>query len=363
MPSENKILIASAGSGKTTTIVERAGAETDQAALLVTYTVNGRDELLNKAYEVYGHVPPHLTIMTWFSFLLVHMVRPYQNQLETSGQRVNGIHFNNGISAKYSKASDIVAHYFSNPGRIYRDKVAKFACEVNRHTSGKPIIRLETIFSSVYFDESQDFAGYDLDIIELLLRSKIQTTLVGDPRQATYITNNGPKYKKFRGAAIVDMFLVWEKRSLCEIEYHNHSHRCVQSICDFADRFHSIDEPTVSKNEVVTGHDGVFAIRRGDVGNYIERFECVPQVLRYSRGTKNLPGRPINFGESKGMTFERVLIFPHGPLAKYMRSGDIKDVKNSIEKVYVAITRARQSVGIVVDDGYAGNVVPVFELI
>ena len=51
------------------------------------------------------------------------------------------------------------------------------------------------------------------------------------------------------------------------------------------------------------------------------------------------------------MTFDRTLIYPHGPLAKFLQSGDIADAGAEISKLYVAVTRARQSVGFVVPDG------------
>lgn len=362
MPSQNKIIVAAAGSGKTTTIIQDAGSDPDCSSLMITYTVNGRDELIKKAYEEYAHVPSHLTIMTWFTFLLTHIVRPYQNLFETSGQRVNGIFFNNGISAQYVGADDIRRHYFSSPGNIYRDKISKFGCEVNRTTGGKPLVRLQSIFDRIFIDEAQDLAGYDLDIVEHLLRSELQTNLVGDPRQATYSTNDGPKYKKYRGAKIIGIFEHWEKKSLCEIKHQNYSHRCVQPICDLADRFHLLDKDTESRNKATTGHDGVFAIRKSDVSAYLAMFTTAPQVLRFNKKTKNLKGDPINFGQSKGMTFERTLIFPHASFKKFFTTNDIEDAGKSVEKIYVALTRARQSVGIVVDDNYKEEVLPIFKL-
>lgn len=360
MPLDNKIRVAAAGSGKTTALIKDAGSDPKRRSLLITYTVNGRNELIKKSFQEYSHVPPHITIMTWFTFLLTHIVRPYQNQLETTGQRVNGIHFNNGISAKYIPASNVRGHYFSSPGNIYRDKISKFGFELNKLTGGKPITRLETIFDRVFIDEAQDLAGYDLDIVELLLRSRLQANLVGDPRQATFSTNDGPKYKKFRGAKIIDIFEHWKSKKLCDIEYENYSYRCVQAICDLADRFHSIDQKTESRNTTCTDHDGVFAIRHSDVSAYMEMFEKAPQVLRFSKATEGVPGEPLNFGQSKGMTFERTIIFPHTGLGKFFVTGNIKDAGASVQKIYVGLTRAKQSVGIVVEDDYDGDVLDIF---
>lgn len=85
----------------------------------------------------------------------------------------------------------------------------------------------------------------------------------------------------------------------------------------------------------------------GDVREYVKRF--APQALRYSVATKCDPDEAMNFGESKGLTFERVLIYPHGPARKWLASGDISHIEKSATKMYVAATRARYSVAFVHD--------------
>ncbi len=58
----------------------------------------------------------------------------------------------------------------------------------------------------------------------------------------------------------------------------------------------------------------------------------------------------MNFGAAKGMTFDRTLIYPHGPLKKFLATGKHADAGKELDKIYVAITRARQSVAFVVND-------------
>jgi DNA helicase-2/ATP-dependent DNA helicase PcrA len=70
----------------------------------------------------------------------------------------------------------------------------------------------------------------------------------------------------------------------------------------------------------------------------------------------------MNFGAVKGMTFDRTLIFPHGPLKKYLVSGDLKDAGKELAKLYVAVTRARQSTAFVVPDNSGDLIVPAFKL-
>jgi DNA helicase II / ATP-dependent DNA helicase PcrA len=150
---------------------------------------------------------------------------------------------------------------------------------------------------------------------------------------------------------IADKFKEWEAAKLCSIEYQTVSRRCVQQICDFADLFFPAAPKTQSLNTVVTGHDGIFTVERRHVADYCAKFD--PQPLRYNRTYSDIAGRPINFGAAKGMTFERTLIYPHGPLRKYLGSGKLADAGKELPKLYVAVTRARQSAAFVVEDGAA----------
>ena len=354
----NNVTIASAGSGKTTTVVRRACADTNTDAALVTYTLNGRDEIRNNAYRHYGHIPSNVTIYTWFTFLLRHFVRPLQRCIEE--QRVSGLNFVTGQSARFAPESNPRRHYFTSNLNIHSDKVSKFACRVIELTDGAPIARIERIYKSLFIDECQDLAGYDLELIEVLLRSEVNIELVGDHRQATFSTHSTNKNRQFAGAKIVEKFKEWETSNMCDVEFQNISRRCIQEICDFADQFYPDVPPTTSLNKTVTDHDGVFAVRKRDVKRYDSLYS--PQPLRYDRRTRCDVGNPINFGASKGMTFDRTLIYPHGGLKKFLKSSNVDDAGKAIEKIYVAVTRARQSTAFVVDDDFESTNVRMFEV-
>jgi DNA helicase II / ATP-dependent DNA helicase PcrA len=267
--------------------------------------------------------------------------------------------FVEGQSAPYSKAADIDRHYFSGPGRIYSDKVSRFACEVIRRTDGWSVERFEEIYDRLYIDESQDLAGCDLDLIERLLESRTNVILVGDHRQASFATHNAKKNKKFSRMNVISKFEEWEKAGLCKIEYQYKSKRCTQAICDFADQLYPHLPKTESLNKVMTGHDGIFAVPKSKVPRYIEVFG--PQPLRYDRRAKDIPGAPINFGSSKGMTFDRTLIYPHEKLKKFLMTGNLEDAGAAIAKIYVAVTRAKQSAAFVMPDGSTPASIPVYE--
>ncbi|TDD29176.1 hypothetical protein E1287_31465 [Actinomadura sp. KC06] len=56
----------------------------------------------------------------------------------------------------------------------------------------------------------------------------------------------------------------------------------------------------------------------------------------------------MNMGQSKGQTFDRVLIFPTSKLKTYLHTCNPADAGDRA-KFYVAVTRARHSVSFVLD--------------
>lgn len=247
----------------------------------------------------------------------------------------------------YAPANHIRRYYFDSNHRIYSDKLSRFICECNGAAEGAVIKRLEQRFDRIYIDEIQDMAGWDIDLIQLLLKSAIHVTLVGDHRQATYRTNNAAKNAGFSGGNIIKKFREWKKQQLCDLVYELETHRCNQSIANIADTFFPTEPRTKSLNTKFTGHDGVFIISTVDVKAYVKRYK--PQVLRLDIRTDCDGLSAMNFGESKGLTFDRVLIFPHKLAQKWLSTGDYAHIKNSVEKMYVGVSRARYSVAFVHD--------------
>ena len=138
------------------------------------------------------------------------------------------------------------------------------------------------------------------------------------------------------------------------------SRRSIQSICDFADKIHAHEsyEPTKSLvNKIPSkyrGHVGVFAVRESDAIKYIEKYK--PTLLRHSVSSgkefSHLPVPKINFGISKGLGFERVLIIPTKKYHEYLLGNSHVFDKDKTDepknKLYVAMTRAKYSLGFII---------------
>lgn len=353
----NKLIIAAAGSGKTTFLVEKALAATDGNILITTYTENNEAEIRARLFGKNGYIPKNITVQTWFSSLLQHGVRPYQGHLYepdiagmilVSGQ--SGIKYKTkkDVPVYYKEDTEFEPHYFSNKRKIYSDKIAKFVYRCNEKSKNAIIGRLEQIYTHIFIDEVQDLAGYDLDFLKLLFQSKITTLLVGDPRQGTYSTNNASKNKKFKKSAIVSFF----DDSSINIEKDDVSlttnHRCVCSICALSNVLFPTLQKTESGNKNITEHDGVFLVKKQDVEPYLEKYTPV-QLRSDKRTITSDKYQTMNFGESKGLSFERILIYPTAPIKKWLGDNNSELAATSRSKLYVAITRAQQSVAFVYD--------------
>lgn len=288
-----------------------------------------------------GVLHPRIIIKTWYRFLLSDTIKPYQSYITGIGS------FNVLKSIDYSQAYGTVnfykkgtkERYLIGAGNVLSNQASEFACFLNYKSNGKIIDRLSEIYSNIYFDEVQDLAGYDVELLKLLLDSNISITCCGDNKQATFSTHNARKNKNQTGKNIWCFFDCLDNVG---IEKNLASRRFNQDICSFANKLFPIGDPITTIMKEVTGHDGVFLIDQNDAKNYYECFK--PQVLRFDARTKVENYHAVNFGACKGETFDRVLIYPNGPLTDFVLKGK---VLGSPEKYYVGVTRPRYSIAIV----------------
>ncbi|GAB1596835.1 UvrD-helicase domain-containing protein [Lysobacter claricitrinus] len=336
----NTAILACAGSRKTETVIDHA-LSTKERSLILTFTAENQKQIVHRIRERMGVVPPNVVVMGWFAFLINECAKPYQRALTGQPFKIAGLNFK-GRRARYTPKTSL-HFYLDSESRLYRDETADFVVQLNQASAGAVKRRLEAIYDRILIDEVQDLTGYDLDVLDMLLASRICVTLVGDPRQHTFSTNLNRRHAKFSGVGMLDWLKA--RRSICSIEERSESYRCNQAICDFADALYPALPRTTSRNYECTGHDGVFGVGADRVAEYVKKWS--PVVLRHDRNSDTAGLPALNFGVSKGSTFDRVLIFPTAPILTYLAKRDPSRLK-SPEKLYVAVTRARFSVAFVV---------------
>lgn len=341
----NHLTLAVAGGGKTQSIIDSCTTLSDREltrTLALTYTRTGQRELTTRLRL--GLQPrPTPKVTGWYSFLLSHIVRPYLPR-RLAGERVRGFNFH-GDPGRYASGR---ARFLDDGGRAYRRHLAKLAVEVMEVSGGGPVDRLVRMYDHIYIDEVQDLVGWDLEVLDALLECDAAVHAVGDIRQSLLETNpQDAKNKQYRGLQMADWF-----RSRDGLpEHQSVTHRSNQAIATFADSIFGPEHgfpPTRSSQKQTTGHDGVFAVLAEHLDVYVDTYQC--QCLRHSRASaKGVALAFRNFGEVKGLTFPRVLIYPTTPITKFLTGSQSLDGRSACG-FYVALTRAKYSVAIVLSE-------------
>ena len=342
----DKLIIASAGSGKTTYICKQALTRVNNSSstvLLLTYTNRGK-EALEENIKKYNHGILHdqIKINTWHSFLFNECIRPYQTALYEVNQ-LQGISYSKTHNNFNRNRKGTPERYITTEHKIDSNLLSELAIELNSRTNGKVIQRLANIYNSIFIDEIQDMAGYDINLFKQLIQSSISTIFVGDPKQTTFSTTNATKNKNLSGSSIEKAFEEEFQNNQIEKTIKNETQRFNQDISAIANTIDPTFPTIVSSLTCNYAYDGVFFLLEQDAQDYYNYF--TPVLLRYDKRTKitihHNPEHVYNFGASKGLTFDRVIILPNKVLLDYLGQ---KTKLNAPAKYYIAVTRPKYSI-------------------
>jgi putative ATP-dependent endonuclease of OLD family len=364
----NKLVIAAAGSGKTTFLVNQALEDSSKRVLITTYTENNGAEIRKKIFKAKKCIPSNITVQSWFSFLIQHGIKPHLGSLHDDlvEEDLKGLHFSmtssslkrTGGGRSYRVPEAQTKRYYLDSGlRVYSDKAAKMAVKIDVNCEGASVNRIAKLFDLICIDEIQDLAGYDLDYIKLLFATESEVLLVGDPRQVTYVTHHENRHNAYRDGRIKEFCENECGGGNGEVEVDEttlqDSHRNPQSICEVANKLYpGLSETNAceccDRNGQDEGHIGVYLVKPVDITAYLSLYPAT--ILRWDVRKEVEPGYLVaNMGESKGQTMDRVLIYPTEPIHLWI-TDHTNDLANGARaKFYVALTRARYSSAIVFD--------------
>lgn len=350
MPSTNTIRMCAAGSGKTWGICNDAlgnvaATPSGKRVLITTYTNKGVDTVNGElAKQNLGVTSQKITVCSWYQFLMAELIRPYQSIIVGINQ-IRAFDFSDRYGqVNYGRKGQARRYFSGRQKYVMKDYASELAVFLIENSEGAVIDRLASIYSHIYIDEMQDMAGYDMTILDLLFDSNVSVICVGDNKQATYRTHNTKNRKGQSGKNLWEYCADKNERGLVIIEKSLVSRRFNRSICAFANSVYPNENNISTSMTEVSGHDGVFLIARSDVRHYCDYF--TPIILKYDAKTDTGEIPSFNFGQCKGMTFERVVIYPNKPLLDFLTGTGLK----SPEKYYVAVTRSKYSIAIVVDE-------------
>lgn len=358
MSTNNLGILACAGAGKTYHICDEV-IRLHSPALLITYTLRGKEAIEDTLRMLnHGVVPSFVTVETWYSFLLREIIKPYQTAFfetifpagTTILNRVHSIDFSETYGQRLHGKRGSLPYYFNQNDDVRQNQVSELASHLMALDSVDILHRLHSQFEAIYFDEAQDLIGSDIQLIRQLVYSPIKIVLVGDPKQSSYATHNARQEKRqLSGRLLGALFQEFHEAGVMDLRYLQQSRRFGNSIAQFANQvdpslplMKGFEAPKPS-----TDHMSVFIIAQRDLSQYTTLYH--PTFLTYNKTSRHLvpDGQAaFNFKESKGLTFDRVVLIANGPLLKFLSGKSLQ----SPTSYYIAVTRAKYSVGIVVEN-------------
>lgn len=223
---DKRVVFAVAGSGKTRSIVN-ALSQT-RRALVVTYTTNTCDDLRRRVIGRFGHVPDHVTILTYFSFLYRFCYKPYL----ADAVRDTGISYKLPSQRSNACKADNINRYLDGSRRLYHCRIGKLL-EVAGCLDELPG-RIERYFDDVFVDEVQDFGGHDFNLLKAMASARVSWNVVGDFYQHTFSTSHDSGVNK----SLHDDYVRYQKQFQkagfsVDLKSLTQSHRCTAPICEF----------------------------------------------------------------------------------------------------------------------------------
>lgn len=345
----NDAVVAVAGWGKTEELANAVAREPNpERTLVLTYTETNQREDTLRIFQKTAGAKRYASVTGWKAFQLHDIVRPYLPLLYPS-IRLRGLSIRDVDLDEFPVG---VARYLTRDGDAYPSLLGKLTLDVIDGSKGAAIRRLECLYDSIYIDEAQDLRGNDLCVLERLLKSNISVHIFLDPRQSTLSTaEKDRKYKKnYPNAEVIKLYRKWEGKGLLDIRYENETHRSIAPIAALSDIIVG-DElgfgPTVSAVEPRGRHDGIYIIAKSDLYRYVSEYGAT--LLALQKSEKYGVSDSMNFRKSKGMTRDDVVIVTTGTIEEFLTSGKaLRPV--SVCNFYVAVTRARYSVALAVEN-------------
>lgn len=338
-----KLIIACAGAGKTTQLVEDVlGLSEEKRILITTFTDSNTEIIKQKFVRLLGFVPKNVRIMPLYSFELKELIKPYLFPAIT--REIKGILMEHqGVCYHGWRNVD----YYLRGNRIFNSKISELAFRTI-DTIAYTLKRLREMFDYIFVDEAQDLSSYDLDLMAKIANSGFDITLYADPRQSTFKTSNGNKNSGFKD---VCDYIKRQCPSLFNVDESTlrNSQRCTASVMRVASKLF----PMYPQSSGTAKKGDIYLLDKSKCDEFIRLHpKCKGLREKVTSNTDGINIPFVNIGLSKGDTFEStLLVIPMSWTKCIIKRGfDGSTMKpKSKAALYVALTRSLGDVGIVTD--------------
>ncbi|WP_284126429.1 hypothetical protein [Parerythrobacter aestuarii] len=334
---DKKLVFAVAGSGKTSLILN--SIDDAKRSLIITYTNENLRSIEASLIEKYGHLPSHIHVRSYFSFLYSFCLRPYVSY------KLRDNAYTWKLPTR-SRAKTTDARYYVSPRRyIYGNRAAKLVSVAG--LMDKVRRRLARYYDDLYVDEVQDFAAHDFNFLLELSATDIDVLLVGDFFQHTFDTSRDGNVRKNLHKKGPGAYLKEFEAAGFEIDTDSldKTWRCSAAVCAFIQSNIGINISSAREEDTK-----VHLIK--DAGEALRLFDDDEKVKLFYQESKKYPCHSNNWGKCKGLNrYGDVCVVLNRTTAKAFEDGKLADLPEATRnKLYVACSRARGDLYILLED-------------
>jgi len=340
---DKKVILAVAGSGKTSHIVNALNSE--NKSLVLTYTDNNLRNLRKKIIGKFGHFPDNIALHSYFTFLYSFCFKPFL--WRNSGAK--GINWEKPPTWTLKLKRNNRKYYMDNQLRLYHNRIAKLLELEN--VLGLINQRVEKYFNNLFIDEIQDFAGHDFNFLKSLSDAEVSMLFVGDFYQHTFDTSrDGNVNSNLHDDLDTYIRKLEEMGLITDINTLNKSYRCSPSVCTFISKdlgikmeSHRDDETLIQIIETRADADPIFT--------------CNDTVKLFYREHYKYPCHSRNWGDSKGEDHytDVCVVLNKGTYQKFLKNKLSELNPQTRNKLYVACSRARNVLYLIPEDIYKNH--------
>lgn len=333
---DKRLILAVAGSGKTSYIIDQLDLE--QRHLIITYTINNLHNLRTKIIKKWRYFPQNIRLFSYYNFLYAFCYKPYLHKSISA----RGVNFKPNPN-QYAKNMD---RYLDSSNRLYSNRIPKFF-----ETEG--ILndienRLSKYLDQVLIDEIQDFGGHDFNFLKTLVKADTNTIFVGDFYQHTFDTSrDGNVNQKIHNDYAKYQSKLEGMGLQADLDKLSKSYRCSPSVCGFISEKLNIEIESHRNDKTK-----IKFIENEDEADTVFKDNSVVKLFYQKHYKYDCYSR--NWGGCKGEDQHKnvCVVLNATALKKYKMGCLAKLPAQSKNKLYVALSRARGDLYLVSDALY-----------
>lgn len=350
---DKQIVLAAAGAGKTYYVANNF--KKDERVILISFTNSNVDNIRQEVQRRFnGVVPNNVQIMTFDSFIYNDLLKPIEPLFlsqNSSGVDVIFTPEEDPRKPSYVK-KDNIRHYINTNNEYYVNRMGKLFLNHNKEKQKLLISRLEKYCDAIYFDEFQDYNGFDFKVLKYFLeKTKLRIVAVGDIHQSclTPLRNSGNKIAKspfYKINCVDDLKKTVSPKIDFDETTLEKSRRVPKAVCDMIQKKLGVSIRSKSKEEASI----TYLTDVEDIHKIVVNAE-IPKLIWDRRNSHPKGKNYVNWTYSKGDTYPQSCIILTSTTSITDNWKNISSPKTR-NALYVALTRSKGNIYLITDTDY-----------